>query len=179
MKKRWSLIDVAVDIGEFGVKVSRLSNTSGFICSEPECIESAEHKIEYEEPEETIYLCKKHFDYVKANTMEYALLNIIDSPKTVEIPVVINDKKIKVTKLGDISLVFEAEKFLKDTGILEENEILTTDVFLSLLRTQERIAYADVVGSIIFVYYLDETNDEYIITREEWQEIKERLGEFV
>ncbi|WAM31649.1 hypothetical protein [Caldicellulosiruptor naganoensis] len=84
----------------------------------------------------------------------------------------------KVSYLGTVSIIKETEEHLRSLELLDNNESIDMGIFLSMLRAYDRIAYADIVNDRIFAYLLDETNDEYIITENEWEEIKKKIGGF-
>ncbi|ADQ06063.1 conserved hypothetical protein [Caldicellulosiruptor hydrothermalis 108] len=178
-KTDFNSFEIMVDIGECYSKVAKLPDNIRELCSEPECIEDAKYMVVYEDTEEKIYLCQKHFEFIRTNTFCYAIENVLDNPKVQEIPVVFGeDKKVKVSYLGTVDIVHETEDYLRSLGLLDSSESLDVEVFLSMLRAHDRIAYANIVNDKIFAYLLDESNDEYIITEKEWKEILQRLGEY-
>ncbi|ADQ41631.1 hypothetical protein Calkr_2168 [Caldicellulosiruptor acetigenus I77R1B] len=171
--------DVMVDIGECYAKVIKIAENEKELCSEPECIEDAEYMVVYEDSDEKVYLCKRHYDFIRTNTFCYVIENILDSSSVKDIPVVFGEgRKTKVSYIGEISSILqETEEYLKAMGLLENEEVLDQETFLTMLRSYDRVAYADVIGDRVFAYLLDEFNDEYVITEKEWEEIKQRLGE--
>lgn len=178
--KNFDFSDLMIAIGESWARIVELNDTCKELCSEPDCIENAKYMVVYEETHEKIYLCQKHFEFVRTNTFCYAVENVLDNPRLKEIPVVFGkDKKTKVSYIGTVDIVRETEEYLKALGLLNHSESLNLEMFLTMLRAHDRIAYADVINDKIFAYFLDESNDEYIITAKEWEEILQRLGEFV
>lgn len=171
--------DVMVDIGECYAKVIKIAENEKELCSEPECIENAKYMVAYEDEDEKVYLCRRHYDFIRTNTFCYVIENILDSSSVKEIPVVFGEnRKTKVSYIGEISSILqETEEYLKAMGLLENEEVLNQETFLTMLRSYDRVAYADVIGDRVFAYLLDEFNDEYVITEKEWEEIKQRLGE--
>jgi len=170
-----------VDIGECYAKVVKLPGNEKELCSDPECIENAEYVVVYEDGDEKIYLCRRHYNFIRTNTFCYVIENILDSNSVKEIPVVFGEnRKVKVSYVGKVSDVLqETEEYLKAMGLLNDKETLNQEIFLTMLRSYDRVAYADVINDRIFAYLLDEFNDEYIITEKEWEEIKQRLGEYI
>jgi hypothetical protein len=172
--------DVMVDIGECCARVVKLPDNVNELCSEPECIEDARYAVMYEDEDKKVYLCNRHYNFIRTNTFCYVIENILDSNSIKEIPVVFGEnKKVKISYAGKISDVLrETEEYLKAMGLLGDDEKLNQEVFLTMFRAYDRVAYADVIKDGVFAYLLDESNDEYIITEAEWKEIKQRLGEY-
>lgn len=168
-----------VDIGECYVKVIKIVENEKEFCFELECIEDVEYMVVYEDSDEKVYLCKRYYDFIRINIFCYVIENIFDSSSVKDILVVFGEgRKIKVLYIGEISSILqEIEEYFKVMGLFENEEVLDQEIFLIMFRFYDRVVYVDVIGDRVFVYFLDEFNDEYVIIEKEWEEIKQRLGE--